>query len=134
VLEGRIWLDQALAGRQSLPARTEVFRVEPRVLIDNNASRTHTVIEVNGRDRPGLLYDVAKTLKDLGLVISSAHIGTYGERVVDVFYVKDVFGLKVAQSSKLRQIQRQLMASLAHAGTASPAAPRPRPRTAAVGS
>ena len=69
-----------------------MFQVEPRVLIDNNASRTHTVIEVNGRDRPGPLYDVAKTLKDLGLSISSAHIGTYGERVVDVFYVKDVFG------------------------------------------
>ena len=125
-LEGRIWLDQALAGRQSLPARTEVFQVEPRVLIDNNASRTHTVIEVNGRDRP------AKTLKDLGLVISTAHIGTYGERVVDVFYVKDVFGLKVAQPSKLRQIQRQLIASLAQAGTPAPAPPRSR--TAALGS
>jgi [protein-PII] uridylyltransferase len=134
VLEGKIWLDRALAGRQSLPARTEVFKVEPRVLIDNNASRTHTVIEVNGRDRPGLLYDVAKTLKDLGLVISSAHIGTYGERVVDVFYVKDVFGLKVMQPSKLRQIQRQLIASLAQTGTDSPAPPRARPRTAAVGS
>ena len=104
------------------------------MLIDNNASRTHTVIEVNGRDRPGLLYDVAKTLKDLGLVISTAHIGTYGERVVDVFYVKDVFGLKVAQSSKLRQIQRQLMASLADAGAAPLAPPRPRSRTTAVGS
>jgi [protein-PII] uridylyltransferase len=131
VLEGTIWLDQVLAGRQSLPARAEVFQVEPRVLIDNNASRTHTVIEVNGRDRPGLLYDVAKTLKDLGLVISSAHIGTYGERVVDVFYVKDVFGLKVAQSSKLRQIQRQLIASMS---TPPPATPRPRAGTAAVGS
>jgi [protein-PII] uridylyltransferase len=134
VLEGKVWLDQALAGRKSLPARTEVFKVEPRVLIDNNASRTHTVIEVNGRDRPGLLYDVAKSLKDLGLVISSAHISTYGERVVDVFYVKDVFGLKVAQPSKLRQIQRQLIASLAGAGAPAPAPARARPRAAAVGS
>ena len=134
VLEGKIWLDQALAGRRSLPARTEVFEVEPRVLIDNNASRTHTVIEVNGRDRPGLLYDVARTLKDLGLVISSAHISTYGERVVDVFYVKDVFGLKVAQPSKLRQIQRRLIASLADTRAATPAPARARPRTAAVGS
>jgi [protein-PII] uridylyltransferase len=91
------------------------------------------VIEVNGRDRPGLLYDVAKTLKDLGLVISSAHISTYGERVVDVFYVKDVFGLKVLQPSKLRQIQRQLIASLAPTGSAGPASPT-RKRTAAVGS
>ena len=107
-LAGEIRLDQALEGRRSLPKRADVFEVEPRVLVDNNASRTLTVIEVNGRDRPGLLYDLAKSLKDLGVVIVSAHISTYGERVVDVFYVKDVFGLKINQGQKLRQIQRRL--------------------------
>jgi [protein-PII] uridylyltransferase len=111
-LAGEIWLDRALAGRRSLPQRADVFEVEPRVLIDNGASRTHTVLELNGRDRPGLLYEVAKTLKDLGMVISSAHISTYGERVVDVFYVKDVFGLKITQPGKTRQIQRRLTAAL----------------------
>jgi [protein-PII] uridylyltransferase len=89
-----------------------VFAVEPRVLIDNGASRTHTVLELNGRDRPGLLYDVARTLKDLGMGISSAHISTYGERVVDVFYVKDVFGLKTSQPPRIRHIQRRLTAAL----------------------
>ncbi|HEX5078940.1 MAG TPA: ACT domain-containing protein, partial [Geminicoccaceae bacterium] len=118
-LAGAIRLDQALEGRRSLPKRADVFEVEPRVLIDNNASRTLTVIEVNGRDRPGLLYDVARGLKDLGVVIVSAHISTYGERVVDVFYVKDVFGLKINQGQKLRQIQRRLAAALG----AAPASP-----------
>ena len=65
-LRGEIWLEKALAGRRCLPKRADVFEVEPRVLIDNTASRTHSVIEVNGRDRPGLLFDLAKTLKDLG--------------------------------------------------------------------
>jgi [protein-PII] uridylyltransferase len=111
-LSGEIGLDRALAGRRSLPQRADVFEVEPRVLIDNGASRTHTVIEVNGRDRPGLLYDVARALKELGTVISSAHISTYGERVVDVFYVKDVFGLKITQAPKLRHMQRELTAAL----------------------
>jgi [protein-PII] uridylyltransferase len=132
-LEGKLWLDRALAGRRSLPERADVFEVEPRALIDNNASRTHTVIEVNGRDRPGLLYDVAKTLKDLGLVISSAHISTYGERVVDVFYVKDVFGLKVTQTSKVRQIQRRLIASLDPKARGEPTPERERARTSGVG-
>ena len=108
-LAGEAWADRQLAKRRSLPERTEVFAVEPRVLINNHASRTHTVLEVNGRDRPGLLYDVTKALKDLGLVISSAHIATYGERVVDVFYVKDVFGLKIRQSPKAKQIQQHLV-------------------------
>lgn len=107
-LGGEIWLERALEGRRSLPIRADVFQVEPRVLVDNGASRTHSVIEVNGRDRPGLLFALAKTLKDLGLVIHSAHISTYGERVVDVFYVKDVFGLKITHRSKLQRVNRQL--------------------------
>ena len=111
-LRGEIWLEKALAGRRSLPKRADVFEVEPRVLIDNAASRTHSVIEVNGRDRPGLLFDLAKALKDLGLVIHSAHISTYGERVVDVFYVKDVFGLKIAHRSKMQRVQKQLAEAL----------------------
>ncbi len=119
-LAGEIALDHTLAGRRSLPQRADVFEVEPRVLLDNGASRTHTVLELNGRDRPGLLYEVAKTLKDLGMGISSAHISTYGERVVDVFYVKDVFGLKITQPPKIRQIQRRLTAALSAGAPAKP--------------
>jgi [protein-PII] uridylyltransferase len=111
-LRGEIWLERALAGRRSLPKRADVFQVEPRVLVDNTASRTHSVIEVNGRDRPGLLFALAKALKDLGLVITSAHISTYGERVVDVFYVKDVFGLKITHKGKLARIEKALLEAL----------------------
>lgn len=109
-LTGRHNLRQALAAKKSdLPSRARVFSVPPRVILDNAVSKTHTVIEVNGRDRPGFLYDVTRTLTSLGLQISSAHISTYGERVVDVFYVKDVFGMKVDHQTKLRQIRENLM-------------------------
>ncbi|HEX6144060.1 MAG TPA: [protein-PII] uridylyltransferase [Geminicoccaceae bacterium] len=120
-LMGEIALDRALAGRRSQPQRALAIEVERRVLVDNNASRTHTVIEVNGRDRPGLLFRLARALKDLGMVISSAHISTYGERVVDVFYVKDVFGLKVTQPTKIRRIQRELDRALREDVEAAPA-------------
>ena len=112
-LAGEINLEEALKGRRSLPRRADVFQVEPRVLVNNTASHTHSVIEVNGRDRPGLLFDLATTLKDQGLVIHSAHISTYGERVVDVFYVKDVFGLKITQKSRLQRAHRRLAEALA---------------------
>src|SRR5262249_3346643 len=79
----------------ALPSRFDVFPVVPRVLIDNNASATHTVIEVNGRDRPGLLFRLTSALSDLKLQISSAKISTFGQRAVDVFYVKDLYGLKI---------------------------------------
>ena len=99
-LSGTIKLTRELAGRESLPKRAHVFQVPPRVFIDNSASRFATVIEVNGRDRPGLLYDVTRALTECGLQITSAKVSTFGERVVDVFYVKDVFGMKVEHERK----------------------------------
>jgi [protein-PII] uridylyltransferase len=111
---GRLRPWRELAGRHSLPKRARaVFQVPTRVIIDNAASGTHTLVEVNGRDRPGLLYDVTRVLTGLGLQISSAKISTFGERVVDVFYVKDVFGLKVEHDQKKREIQEVLLAALA---------------------
>ena len=89
--------------------RLKVFPVAPRVLVDNKASNAHTVIEVNGRDRPGLLYDVTRCLADLNLRIAAAKISTYGERVVDVFYVKDLFGLKIENAQKLKQARAALL-------------------------
>ncbi len=114
VLSGQLKPLHDLAKRKALHAsRTRVFHVPPRVLIDNNASTTHTVIEVNGRDRPGLLYDLTRALSNLTLQISSAKISTYGEKAIDVFYVKDVFGLKVTHDNKLAQIREKLLHALA---------------------
>jgi [protein-PII] uridylyltransferase len=103
----------AKAKAATLPSRTRVFKVPPRVIVDNAASASHTVIELNGRDRPGFLYDVAMALRDLGLQIASAHISTYGERVVDVFYVKDIFGLKIEHEGKLNNIEERLLKAMA---------------------
>jgi len=121
VLSGRLRLAQELATRKSnLPSRAHVFKVPPRVLVDNKPSRSHTVIEINGRDRPGLLYDITSAMTQLGLQISSAHISTYGERVVDVFYVKDVFGHKVEHERKLERIRVTLLAALKEEHGADP--------------
>ncbi len=46
-------------------------------------------------------------------MIHSAHISTYGERVVDVFYVKDVFGMKLASRAKIERLEKELKAALA---------------------
>jgi [protein-PII] uridylyltransferase len=107
-----------------MPSRTRVFTVPPRVLIDNKASSTHTVIEVNGRDRTGLLYEVTRALTQLNLQISSAKISTYGEKVVDVFYVKDLFGHKIDHEKRLADIRERLAEALADP-TASEAAKAP---------
>lgn len=105
-LEGRLRLDRELEQvRDSTRDRAEALEAPPRVIIDNTASKFFSVIEINGHDRPGLLFDITKAIGDLGLQIGSAHISTYGERVVDVFYVKDVFGMKIENEGKIRQIR-----------------------------
>ena len=112
-LSGALSPVQELARRRSAyPSRTRALKVQPRVLIDNEVSRSHTVIEVNARDRPGLLYDLTRALTRLSLQISSAKISTVGLRAVDVFYVKDVFGLKVTHETKLEAIRDALLAAL----------------------
>jgi [protein-PII] uridylyltransferase len=113
VLSGRLKPHVELRRPAAVPSRTRVFEVTPRVLVDNKASASHTVVEINGRDRPGLLFELTRALTGINLQISSAKISTYGEKVVDVFYVKNIFGLKVEHEGKLREIRETLLAVLA---------------------
>jgi [protein-PII] uridylyltransferase len=116
-LSGRLRLASELEKRRvQMRSRTKMFTVPPRVLIHDHASAAHTVIEVNGRDRIGLLYDLTSAMTRLNLQIASAHISTYGERVVDVFYVKDVFGLKIENERKKRDIRAALTEALGDKG------------------
>ena len=111
-LAGELYIASELSKRQSQLNRTSVFTVEPRVIIDNKASNRYTVIEVNGRDRPGLLFALSEALYRLSLQVYSAKISTFGEQVVDVFYLQDLFGTKIDQSGKIAQITEVLMAAL----------------------
>ncbi len=80
-------------GRAPAPTRRHAaFIISPLVRIDRQASADHTVIEVSGRDRLGLLYEIARQLADSNISIRSAHVGAYGERVHDVFYVEMLGG------------------------------------------
>jgi [protein-PII] uridylyltransferase len=123
-LSGRLRLATEIrkASRALLGRRMRAIHVPPRVVIDNHASNTHTVLEVNGRDRPGLLHDVTAAISEHGLQIASAHVTTYGVRAVDVFYVKDVFGLKVENERKLAALREALLVALASPEDATPTA------------
>jgi len=111
-LAGQMKRSEPQAQRTFVPDRIKVFKVPPRVIIDNNASAAHTVIEINGRDRPGFLYLVTGALFSLSLQISSAKISTFGERAVDVFYVKDSFGMKITHDARLAKIRKTLLEAI----------------------
>jgi len=104
---GRL-VDKLLAKPLSRP-RATAFPIAPNVLIENKASNRFTVIEVNARDRPALLHQLAHALFDSKVTIHSAHVATYGERAVDTFYLTDLTGDKISNTTRLRGIERRLL-------------------------
>jgi [protein-PII] uridylyltransferase len=109
VLAGRVRLAERLGARPLPRRRQEAFRVQPQVLIDNAASNRFTVLEVNALDRPALLWALTYALYGAKVTIHSAHIATYGERAVDVFYLTDLTGDKLTAPARLKSLERRLL-------------------------
>ena len=108
VLQGEVRLAALMAKRKPPERRISAFHVEPQVVINNALSDAFTVIEATGRDRPGLLYELTSALSDLSLDITSAHITTYGEKAVDVFYVTDLTAKKIVSEQRQQSIRQRI--------------------------
>jgi len=106
--------------RKSMPLqrRDAAFRVTPSVAISNEIAENATVIEASGRDRPGLLADLADVLADEGLALNSAQIDGYGERATDVFYVSHGQA-KLEDAEVIERVEKGLMAVLSESETAA---------------
>ena len=107
-LKGEVVTSEAMKSRDVLKKRERAFQVGTTITFDNEGSELYTIIEVDTRDRPGLLFDLTKTLANSNIYIASAVIATYGEQVVDTFYVKDMFGLKFHSESKQKTLEKRL--------------------------
>ncbi|UZD92618.1 [protein-PII] uridylyltransferase [Cognatishimia activa] len=107
-LMGEVVTSEAMKSRDVIKKRERAFRVPTTITFDNEGSEIYTIIEVDTRDRPGLLFDLTRTLANSNVYIASAVIATYGEQVVDTFYVKDMFGLKFYAESKQKTLEARL--------------------------
>lgn len=115
-------LMQAMRGElnfvRDLPRRGRVLsdekrvRVMPEVYMDNTINPGATVLEVNAHDRTALLHDILAMLDAMKLQVVSAHIATFGQKAVDVFYVKDMYGMRIEHRSKQQQIREGLLTML----------------------
>jgi [protein-PII] uridylyltransferase len=108
-LRGEVRLPEVVAKRAATKGRQRIFALEPEVTINNNWSSRYTMAEVTGLDRLGLLFELTAALSKLNLNIASAHVATFGERVVDVFYVTDLFGAKITSPTRQAVIKRALI-------------------------
>ncbi len=111
-LKGEVKIADLVRNRRPASSLPKAFRVSPDVLVDNDLSSRHTVVQVSGLDRQGLLYELTTALGKLNLNIASAHVATFGERAADVFYVTDLTGTKVTHPSRQASIRRGLKAVL----------------------
>jgi [protein-PII] uridylyltransferase len=107
-LAGEIVTRIAIRDRDRIKKREKAFQVPTHITFDNDGSDIYTIIEVDTRDRPGLLHDLTSMLAASNVYIANAVIATYGEQVVDTFYVKDMFGLKYYSTSKQRTLEKRL--------------------------
>ncbi|WP_136657582.1 [protein-PII] uridylyltransferase [Nitratireductor sp. XY-223] len=113
VLAGQKHLPEVIAHRTKTRRKSRPFTVTPKVSVNNNLSNFFTVIELEGLDRTGLLSEITEVLSDLSLDIASAHITTFGEKVIDTFYVTDLFGHKITNENRHANIIARLKAVLA---------------------
>jgi [protein-PII] uridylyltransferase len=110
-VEGRLSLEYRVAEKRAYyPAPRKAIKT--KVTVDNRGSDFFTIIEVAAPDRVGLLFDVTRTLTDLQLDVHIAKVATYGERVIDAFYVRDVVGRKIEDDEHEREIVAALTARL----------------------
>ncbi|MEM6276121.1 MAG: ACT domain-containing protein, partial [Pseudomonadota bacterium] len=103
----------ALKDRDKLKKRERPFTVQTHITFDNEGSDIYTIIEVDTRDRPGLLHDLCRTLAGANVYIASAVVATYGEQAVDSFYVKDMFGLKLHDERRQKNLEKKLREAIA---------------------
>jgi [protein-PII] uridylyltransferase len=108
-LRGELRLPDMVGKRAAPKGRIRAFALEPSVIINNQWSHRYTMVEVTGLDRTGLLYEMTTTLSKLNLNIASAHVATFGERVVDVFYVTDLMGAQITSPTRQAAIKRALI-------------------------
>ena len=108
-LRGELRLPEMIGRRAPSKGRIRAFALEPTVTINNQWSHRYTMVEVTGLDRTGLLYEMTTTLSKLNLNIASAHVATFGERVVDVFYITDLLGAQITSPTRQAAVKRALI-------------------------
>ena len=107
------------AGAHRKGRRAKPFTVAPRVRVDNDLSNVFTVVEIEGADRPGLLSEITAVLAAANLDIGSAQVTTFGEKIVDTFYLRDLIGAKITSKSRLETLRERLLALFETGGQAA---------------
>jgi [protein-PII] uridylyltransferase len=114
VLRGETTVEQLMSERKIARfVREKVSRYRPtRVVFDNSVSSRYTVVDIFTYDRIGLLYDITRTLAQMGIDIALSKISTKADQVADVFYLTDRGLGKITSESRLEEIRAALLEAI----------------------
>ncbi len=109
-LEGNFDIEKALNIKwEEIPVRFRAVKAPTRIIVDNKTSENFTILDIKCKNAPGVLYKITKTLTSLGIQINTANVSTYGNRVVDIFYIKNAFGSKVDDKTTIDKIKMSIL-------------------------
>ncbi len=112
-LEGNFNIEKALNIKwKEIPARFRAVEAPIRVIVDNKTSDQYTILDIKCKNAPGVLYKITKIITSLGLQINTANVSTYGDRVVDIFYLKNAFGSKVDDNTTIEKVKNSILEQL----------------------
>ncbi|MEZ4599315.1 MAG: [protein-PII] uridylyltransferase [Syntrophotaleaceae bacterium] len=114
VLEGRMMVDELVRKRHRpawLPT-LERPKVPSRVEVDNEISEKYTVVDIFTHDKVGLLYAITRTLSQMGYYIGVSRISTKVDQVADTFYIHDIFGYKIHDEDKIKELREKLLEAI----------------------
>ena len=116
-------MSSALVGEFPIESRLEAARAsygaEPAALlpttvdIDNASSDEYSIVEVHAADRLGLLYTITTALRDMSLDIHMAKVNTFGNEIVDAFYVRRENGRRIEASDEIERLVARVTAAVA---------------------
>ena len=110
-IKNKFELNKFLPASEVLPRKymsSTGGKVKTKINIDNSSSKNFTIIELSTSDRPGILYDISKTLKNHDLVIGFVKISTKRGSVDDSFYVRKIDGKKLLDANEVNTIKNNL--------------------------
>ncbi|KAG4212998.1 hypothetical protein ERO13_A01G022100v2 [Gossypium hirsutum] len=102
-------VDVAEKIQQQLGPRSYSFQSLKRSVGVQAASK-QTIIELTGRDRPGLLSEIFAVLTDLKCNVVAAEVWTHNSRMASVVYIADeTTGLSIDNPERLMKIKQLLL-------------------------
>jgi [protein-PII] uridylyltransferase len=112
-IEGELDVESGLKERAAAYGRkrsTRATPIHPRVVFDNAASQSATVIELRAHDDVGLLHQITRVLYGATLDVVSSRVSTFGAEVIDAFYVRNSAGEKIVDPDVIRSVEDALLA------------------------